>query len=107
MERWVGHASFIWLLCRELFSVFGAVYPFIRRHRDEWAPLTPGVRKEIFWAVSDPYGPRYGEFVNASRLTALVGSSDAASFTMVLSVSVWVGPYSRCCTARRREGGSR
>ena len=34
--------------------------------------------EETFWAVSDPFGPKYGDFLTHSNLTALVGSSDAA-----------------------------
>ncbi|KAL1500319.1 hypothetical protein AB1Y20_012985 [Prymnesium parvum] len=68
---------------------------------DTSLPLTLVLRKEsaqlaaledVFWAVSDPSSPRYGEHLNATQLAALIGASDAA----IAEVVAWL----------RREGAT-
>ena len=59
VERLVGHASFISLARRGSLSIFGEVYRFIQRHRDQAGefPIPRAVRRELeTWSGGEPQG---------------------------------------------------
>ena len=47
MEILIGHCTWIALLRREVLAIFHAVYKFVRRYGDSFAPLWDACREEI------------------------------------------------------------
>ena len=47
IERFVGHATFVALLRREVLRVFASVYTFARRHYERSTRIWPSVAREL------------------------------------------------------------